>query len=184
MSPPASVEGSAVLRLFVALTLPDTVVACLAAWQRQQLAGGGRIVPAEHLHVTLAFLGPRPAGDLAPVAEALRAAAAGFSSFLLRVRAYRETRSVGMLVLADEEGRARALAEDVQARLEGLGVYRREARPWLPHITVLRFRRPPGLRPPLPELGAFSPSGAAVYHSLLRPGGAQYVALDSVALGG
>ena len=28
-----------------------------------------------------------------------------------------------------------------------LGVYRREARPWLPHLTVLRFRERPRLRP-------------------------------------
>ena len=67
---------------------------------------------------------------------------------------------------------------------EALGVYRREARPWLSHVTVLRFRRAPRLRPSLPELGAFSPSGAAVYHSVLRPGGAQYDVLHFVALGG
>ena len=34
-----------------------------------------------------------------------------------------------MLVLDDEGGRATLLADDVQERLERLGVYRREARP-------------------------------------------------------
>ena len=55
-----------------------------------------------------------------------------------------------MLVLDDEGGRGDGVADDVQTRLDALGVYRREARPWLPHVTVLRFRQRPRLRPPLP----------------------------------
>jgi 2'-5' RNA ligase len=89
-----------------------------------------------------------------------------------------------MLTLDDEDGRAAALADDLFGRLERLAVYRREAREWLPHITVVRFRDRPRLRPPLPELGRFSPSDAAVYLSRLRPSGAQYDVLDSFALGG
>jgi 2'-5' RNA ligase len=89
-----------------------------------------------------------------------------------------------MLVLDDQDERASALAHDLHERLEALGVYRREARAWLPHVTVLRFRERPRLRPPVPDLGAFSPSDAAVYHSALRPDGAQYTVLASVALGG
>ena len=89
-----------------------------------------------------------------------------------------------MLVLDDEDGRATQLAGDLHERLEALGVYRREARPWLPHVTVLRFRERPRLRPPVPDLGAFSPSDAAVYHSALSPDGAQYSVLESAPLGG
>ena len=100
------------------------------------------------------------------------------------MRSYRETRSVGMLTLDDEGGRAEALALDLFGRLERLRVYRREAREWLPHITVMRFRERPRLRPPLPDVGRFSPSDAAVYLSRLRPSGAQYEVLDSFALGG
>jgi hypothetical protein len=48
----------------------------------------------------------------------------------------------------------------------------------------VRFRERARLRPPTPDLGAFSPSDAAVYHSALRPDGAQYTVLESVALGG
>jgi 2'-5' RNA ligase len=89
-----------------------------------------------------------------------------------------------MLVLDDREGRAAALADDLHGRLERLGVYERERRAWLPHLTVARFRSPPRLRPALPDLGEVSPSEAAVYLSRLRPGGAQYEILESVALGG
>jgi 2'-5' RNA ligase len=159
----------------------------LEAWQAEQLhARDLRIVPRGHLHVTLAFLGHRPAGELPAILAALREAAAGVEERprLTPVR-YRETRSVGMLVLDDEEGRAGALAGDLQTRLEGLGVYRRERRTWLPHLTVARFREPKGLRPDLPNRGTYVliPSDASAYLSRLRPRGAQYEILDSVALG-
>ena len=142
------------------------------------------MVAPEHLHDTLAFLGGRPAGELAAIVAELRAAAESARRPLLRVRSYRETRSVGMLVFDDDGQHATALASDMHGRLERLGVYRPERRPWLPHVTVLRFRDRPRLRPELPDLGEVSLSEAAVYHSLLRPTGAQYEVLEAVALGG
>jgi 2'-5' RNA ligase len=171
------------LRLFCGLRLPVATVDTVAAWQHAELRDG-RIVPPENLHVTLAFLGSRPAGDLDAVAGALADAVEGAARLELRVRGYRETRNVGMLTFDDDGGRAAAVAARLHDRLESLGLYRREARRWLPHVTVLRFRRPPGLRPPLPELGAVSPSDAAVYLSRLRSGGAQYEVLEAFALGG
>jgi RNA 2',3'-cyclic 3'-phosphodiesterase len=184
MTGAASVAGRERLRLFCALMLPEHVLDALERWQRAELRSDARMVRRDHLHITLAFLGHRPASELEPIAEALLGAAAGVEAPLLSPSRYRETRSVGMLVLDDEGGRAAALAKGLHEELEALGVYERERRPWLPHVTVLRFRRPPRLRPPLPGLPPFAPSGAAVYHSLLRPGGAQYDVLNLVALGG
>ena len=89
-----------------------------------------------------------------------------------------------MVVLEDVEGGSTALAEALQGRLERLGAYRREARPWLPHLTVARFRERPRLELDPPAMGTFVPSDAAAYLSRLHPGGAQYVVLESVALGG
>ena len=89
-----------------------------------------------------------------------------------------------MLTFDDPGEHAGRFADDVFARLERIAVYAPERRRWLPHVTVLRFRRAPRLRPSLPDLGEVSPSGAAVYHSLLRPGGAQYEVVESFALGG
>jgi 2'-5' RNA ligase len=170
-------------RLFLGFPLPDDAVERLAAWQQQELSGG-RLVPPENLHVTLAFLGARPAEELAAIGDELRSASRGVEPPLLTPARYRETRSVGMLVADDAEQRATGLAEDLGARLERLGVYTREQRPWLPHVTVLRFRERPRLDPPVPELGPVKLSEAAVYHSVLRPTGAQYEVLESVPLGG
>ena len=171
------------LRLFLALRMPDDVLGEIERWQREQLPNV-RLVRREHLHVTLAFLGHRPHGELDPILEVLREAAAGAGEIRLAPVRYRETRSVGMLVLQDEGGRATALAGDLQERLEGLGVYRREGRQWLPHLTVARWRERPRLRPESPPQRTFVPSDAAAYLSRLHPDGARYDVLESVALGG
>lgn len=185
MSGAASVEPGERIRLFCALLLGPAAVDALAAWQGAVFAGASRarVVAREQLHVTLAFLGRRPAADVAAVAAELRAAAAAAAVPRLAVRRYRETRSVGMLVCDDEGGRAEALARDLHERLERLGVYERERREWLPHVTVVRFRERPRLTPPLPGLEPFVTSDAAVYMSVLRPSGAQYSILESVAIG-
>ena len=185
MSLPGSVEGRDRLRLFCALRLPEDVVERLLEWQREALPEreGLRPTRREQLHVTLAFLGNRPAADIPVVSKVVEEACGGAQRPTLAPRRYRETRSVGMIVLDDEEERATRLAERLHKRLERAAVYRREKRRWLPHLTVVRFRMPPRLRLEVPRLDPFSPSEAAVYHSLLRPGGAQYEVLHTVALG-
>ncbi len=192
MSPAATVEGDERLRLFLALELPPAVAATLREWVHRHLtAPGYRHVPT--FHVTLAFLGHRPASELDAIVEALRDSAAECAPFTLEPVRYRETRSVGMLVLADPAGEATRLAKRLHDRLETLGVYEREARPWLPHVTVVRFatarsrgrtRGPvrPKLEPPLPEIGPFAPSGAAAFLSRLRRTGAEYEVVESCAL--
>ena len=177
-----SVVGDERLRLFLALRLPDELLEEIERWQRGQLRDV-RVVPREHLHVTLAFLGHRPSGELEAIVAALREAATGAGEIHLTPLRYRETRSVGMLVLGDAEDHAAELARDVQERLERLGVYRRVDRPWLPHLTVARWRDRPRLRPEPPPRRTFVPSDAAAYLSRLRPGGAAYRVLESVALG-
>jgi 2'-5' RNA ligase len=143
----------------------------------------------EQLHLTLAFLGRRPAGEVAAIAAELRAAAEAAGPVELRPLRYRETRSVGMVVYQDANGMATALAEDVQARLERLGAYRREQRRWLPHVTVVRFREQAGLRLAPPNRCSIHDVRAALYRSDLRRGpgknsGARYTELETAALGG
>lgn len=182
MTSAGSVGGDERLRLFLGLRLPDDVLDRLERWQAEHLAG--RVVVRSNLHITLAFLGSRPAAEVPAIAGALAEAADGVGAIELTARRYRETRSVGMVVLDDATGEGIRLAGRAFDGLEALGVYKREKRPWLPHVTVVRFRSPPRLEPPVPDLGTFSPSDAAVYHSRLRPSGAQYEVLEQVGLGG
>jgi RNA 2',3'-cyclic 3'-phosphodiesterase len=187
---PASLGASDRVRLFCALQLPCDVVEQLVSWQATAFADVDvRTLPRDHLHITLAFLGSRPRSDVELVAGAVRAVARAARLPILGVRRYRETARVAMLVLQDQlvtgdtsVSRANELAGDLMQRLEALGVYRRERRDWLPHVTVARFRTQPKLSPELPDLGPFSPSEVALYSSVLRPTGARYEVLESSSL--
>jgi 2'-5' RNA ligase len=185
MTSSGSVETGERLRLFLGFPLPASAARALVRWQEQELvAPKVRVVPRENLHVTIAFLGSRPSEELEPIAGVLREAVDDVPAPVLTPTRYRETRSVGMVVLADEAERATRIAQGAHAGLERLGVYEPERRPWLPHLTVVRFRERPRLRPAIPDLGPVRLSDAAVYISRLRPTGAQYEVVESVPLGG
>jgi 2'-5' RNA ligase len=181
----ASVESDERLRLFLGFAIPDGAALEIVRWQRDELDRTNvRVVPRDNMHVTIAFLGSRPAGEVGAIADVLRKVVHGVAKPLLTAKRYRETRSVGMLVLDDERGRATRIAEAAHRGLAQLGVYEPERRPWLPHLTVVRFRERPRLEPSIPDLGTVTMSDAAVYMSRLRPTGAQYEVVESVPLGG
>jgi 2'-5' RNA ligase len=176
------------IRLFCAYPLPSASVAEIAAWQHEHLRGqvgaGGRLVPPEALHVTLAFLGWRPVGDVPAIGRALADAAAGSEPAELQPVSFRRGRGVGMIVCKDSTGVASVFAAEVAERLEALGVYRREARAWLPHVTVLRSKQGGGASLHVANIRSISVVRAALYASALRPTGAHYDVLETVALGG
>jgi len=177
MTDAGKVEGDAKVRLFCGLRLPEQALDAIVAWQ----AGleGGRIVPRDNLHFTLAFLGWQPRSRLGEVVDALRRRGAKTAPPRFELERYRETRSVGMLVFSRDSG-AERLALGLQKDLLG----RAERDTWLPHVTVLRFRERPRLRPQLPERKPVTTSEADAYLSVLRPSGAEYVVLETVLLGG
>ena len=84
-----------------------------------------------------------------------------------------------MIVFSDAGGR-RARSRPTGERLERIGVYRREQRPWLPHVTVRRFRERPRLEPAATRTGC-GPCRPMPLSTLLvlRPGGARYDALET-----
>jgi 2'-5' RNA ligase len=172
------------MRVFVGYPVPAGEREELARWSEETFAGvdGARVVPPGNLHVTVAFLGSIEAERVRAVAAALGSDHPVRPRFA--VRRYRATRGVGMLVLEDLDGVGTAIALALQARLEGLRLYRREARPWLPHVTVARWKEhPTRVRTYVPVM-EIVPSEIAVYLSVLRVGGAQYDVLESAALGG
>ena len=76
------------------------------------------------------------------------------------------------------------LAGDLHGRLERLGVYRREGRSGLPHVTVLRRPQAGGDRPAPANMCSIHVVRSALYRSSLAEGGARYDALETAALGG
>ncbi len=137
------------MRLFVAVDLPDTPRAWAeqsAETLRARLSGsGGRVVwvGAAQLHLTLVFL-----GEVSEATGMEAAARLGLPlatpSFILRLGGAGIFPAAGrprVLWLGVDEGRAALirLQQTVTDRLEGLP-YRRESRPYSPHLTIARFR--------------------------------------------
>jgi len=177
-------------RLFVALELPDRVRDALVAF-RDAAADPDvwRPIRAEALHLTLAFLGRRPAADITVVAEILVAAAAAGPAPRLRLdgAVLLPPRRARVLCagLSDPDGVLSALQARVSAGLAGAGVYMPEERPFRAHATVARLR--PGARAPRavaaePEPLEFLGGPLTLFESRLHPHGARYEALERVAL--
>jgi 2'-5' RNA ligase len=177
------------LRLFVALDLPAEVRATLAAAGAAADPEVWRPVAPEALHLTLAFLGSRPPGDVDAIAPVLEAQAgtpaprlALANALLLPPRRPR----VLAIALDDLGGTLAPLQARVSAGLAAAGVYTPEKRPFRAHITVARLR--PDARPerdagPVLEAVPFSADSLTLYLSQLHPKGARYSPVTSVMLG-
>jgi 2'-5' RNA ligase len=179
-------------RLFVALDLPADARERVVAWRDRALAERAelRLLPPESLHVTLAFVGYRPEADVDAIGAAALGAVRSLAPAMLEPRGVtgvppRRPRLVA-LDLEDRGGHATGIAHAVWEALEAGGWYRREARPFWPHVTLARVKR--GARagaveaePPPGE--PFRASEVTLYRSLLSPRGASYRALARTAVG-
>jgi 2'-5' RNA ligase len=182
--------GERPVRLFVALDLPDPVRDALAALAAAADPDVWRPLGRHALHVTLAFLGPRPPSDVAAVDALLSPEAGGPAPPLALAEAEVLPPRRGRVLVARIDDPTGALGE-LQARvsraLAAAGLYTPEQRAFHPHATVARLRpraRPPraaGL--PLEPLG-FHPDAVTLYVSRLHPSGARYEPLARAPLVG
>jgi 2'-5' RNA ligase len=133
------------LRLFVACDLPGAVTRAVRDWQERELRPHEDLRLAPTLHLTLAFLGNVDAARVPDVERVLEAIAWKPAScrfdepLFLPVHGRRR---VVALELDDPEGALSRLQGAVSAGLAAEGLYEPGRRPWLPHVTVARFRRP------------------------------------------
>jgi len=175
------------LRLFVALDVPDAVRAALAAWCDEVAPQGVRRVPAENLHMTLAFLGSRSVEEAAEV-EALLAPVAAWpvGSLATAGALWLPPRRPGVLTVAIDAGDGLgALRSSLVARLREAIAFEPERRTFRPHVTVGRVPR--GARvaadvPQPPPALEFDPCALTLYRSHTGRGGARYEALASVGV--
>jgi len=138
-------------RLFVACDLPEAATAAIASWQRSQLQTGSSVRLAASVHLTLCFLGSTPQEAVPGIVQAL--GEIGFPParvtfappIFLPEHGRKRVIALGLQpATADPEALERlvSLQQRVSDTLTCLGVYTPEKRPWLPHVTVARFRQP------------------------------------------
>lgn len=173
------------MRLFIALSLPETARATLEALQARFPVG--RTVPFDNLHLTLAFLGDRTEEEAEAIHEGLQT---------LRSPAQRLTLSNGT-VLGGRHGQAIALEADggddlttlhnrVLSRLRGAGIAP-ERRRFRPHVTLSRMGGRENAGPVLAVLasatvGPFVCDAVSLYASTLHPDGAVHEELSRYPL--
>lgn len=138
---------------------------------------GWRRVPAESLHVTLAFLGSLESA--APVCQVVGRSLRPVGRLSLGEAVLLPARRPRVMAvrLAGEIGE---LQSSVSGALAEAGLYTPEKRPFLPHVTIGRARdreRPSRHLPAVPP-ASFSAPSVTVYRSLLSPKGARYEAVE------
>jgi 2'-5' RNA ligase len=179
-------------RLFIAVALGDEDRRTLVAWAREAVGGdrGMRVVAAEQVHLTLAFLGHRPLDEIGPLSELVESFAGEPAPVLSTGAAlWLSPRRPHVLTVAvnDDAGALTALHASVWDGLEELG-YEREERRYRPHLTVARVRHgwsaPTALTlPPTPQLD-LDVRGVTLFRSFLGGGPARYEALTQATLAG
>jgi 2'-5' RNA ligase len=183
---------AATARLFVALEPCDEDRAALADWRDRLVAGRDDLRPsaAATLHLTLAFLGRRPEGEIAAIGRAALGAVEGLPPALLHTREVvpvprRGAPRLFALDLEDEDGRAAAIQAAAGAALAGGGFWEPERRPWWPHLTLARVRprrRAAPLEASEPPPGPLRAPAVTLYRSTLHPHGARYDPLERIEL--
>jgi len=133
------------LRLFVAADLPDGTRRAVAAWQHTALDGREGLRLNHALHITLAFLGAVSADRVPELSEALARVPVRPCAVTVQEPVFlplRGAKRVVVLPLTERDGELARLQAGVAAALAGTGLFAAEGRPWLPHLTVARWRRP------------------------------------------
>lgn len=174
------------LRLFFALWPSDGERAALAAAAAPIVARvAGQHVPPGNLHVTLAFLGSVTGPGFAPLVQL--GGQGRWPAVRLEFRRVEYWARPRVLVaLADHvPSAALVMVERLWTGLETLG-FRRELRPWQPHLTLVRQvrRRPPEGLAMAAAVGNGSAWRLALVESATHADGPRYRALADWPLGG
>lgn len=188
-------------RLFVALDLPDAVRDALAVWQQAALTDPAlRPVRPEALHVTLCFLGYRWERDIERISGIVTDIDPRSVEITLDPEPVPVPRSRPRLFAAGGESRAASVLQaELSDRLESERFYEPEKRPFWTHVTVARVKSERGSRGgrrrgrpmrvesvpkslPAELTESLEAPRLALYRSILRPSGAEYVRLAELNL--
>jgi 2'-5' RNA ligase len=176
-------------RLFIALELGDEQRRLLVQWAREAVGPdrGMRVVAAENVHLTLAFLGHRSPDEIGPLSDLVDSfdgrAAPPLSTGSALWLSPRKPHVLTVEVHDDTTALA-DLHSDLWDELEAMD-YEREHRRFRPHLTVARVRHgwtaPGGALPPTPQMD-LDVRGVTLMRSWLGGGPARYEPLSRAQL--
>lgn len=173
------------MRLFIAAELPDEMLDALA--ETSALLRGsvkGRYVAPDSFHVTLAFLGEVAGALVGDAADALDEGCRGIDAFEAALGEFGQfgRRSSATLWQGFRDaGTMPQLAESVRASLHERG-FTFDAKPFLPHVTLMRACDLRGGALPMPVLASGTVCAATLFSSDLSGSRPLYEPLHSVML--
>jgi 2'-5' RNA ligase len=179
-------DGLHKLRLFFALWPRDSLRAALAGMAGRAAAGiEGEPVPPANLHVTLAFLGMVAGSQIGSLIEIGGSDAWPLVPLTFDRVEYWTRPRILVAMPTDRPAPGQSIVDGLWTGLERSG-HVREARPWQPHLTLMRrIRRPPSRD--LPSLGRVEADGRdwrlALVESTSHPEGPRYKPLAEWPLG-
>lgn len=190
-----------IIRAFIAIPLPGTLLDELAALQRrlekQVPPRSVRWVQPAGIHLTLQFLGDTPVEKLPAIQEALAVIARNAPPCTFTVEGLgcfpnpRRPRVVWVGV-RESSGRLAALQDAIEEAMEHFG-YAPEGRGFTPHLTLGRVQRHSSNREaaqvgkvvtaiPVGQLAEVAADRFALIRSVLKPTGAEYSTLAEFLL--
>lgn len=187
MSGERSLRAQRPRRLFFALWPDEPARRSLAqAAGAAVRASGGRAVPAENLHLTLAFLGGVPGARLGELTRLAREAAGTWRTPGIELQFGRlEYWAAVQILCAPAQPRdfgVRELAENLLVRLAASG-FAPDLKPFRPHVTVARqVRQPPGVLAMAPQ--TWRTGEFVLIESRTEPAGPLYSVVESYPLDG
>jgi 2'-5' RNA ligase len=190
---------SAGLRCFIGLPIPtDAIVAATDCAVRIRMADGRwsqqKWVRPENLHVTVSFLGDVERSSVGLIVSAMSDIVASSESVWVRFKGVhaspRKARASLLWITCDDGGSVGNLARALGEAFGTLG-YQPDDRPFVPHVTLVRARRP--LRAPAHLEELFETSSMAgivvsdppvtLFSSRLTPQGPVYSCIASFKVG-
>ncbi len=169
-------EKSPSLRLFYALW-PDATTRSALQRLQDELPLTGRRVPADNLHITLAFLGERPQAQLPALEHILKTLPRPGMPLLLNELGYFRKSRIAWVGMKNVPEALTALQSELVQALNHDGIAYQAPGKFVPHVTLARSATP------LPEL-VFSPirwedMQLVLVRSILVPGGSRYEVIAS-----
>ncbi len=180
------------MRLFLAIPLPPAALARLASVTERLSGRQLKVVRPEGLHLTLVFLGERDEAEAGRIGELLEAPELAVPRIPASLGGYGQfpPRGEPRVIYTPVREGAREITSLQQALV---GVLRRaqvrleeKTREFAPHLTLARrgSGRPDlrGLQDLLAFEERFEADRLVLFQSLLKPAGAEYLALRTLAL--